>query len=407
MQPPLDRIDELLPADLRRVVDRETPIPTLAGLAAEARLGRPEFVRADIGQVVGVDPEAEVLYGPPVGLAPLREAVAELYGRTFGPAAAGLGLTGANVALCTGAAEALSLLFRCFGSAGRVVGLPRGHWENYLNGVDLAGGSSVVIDFFDAEGDLNPEGIERAVRAEGLSTLVANFPCNPTGAALSAQETAQLAAVARETGVVLIADEVYARLRYDGVPPQSLLPHAPGHVVAIGSASKEYQLPGGRAGWVVSARERLTDHVLRRLIRAGTASPNVLAQTRLLALVESDLGDLRVGRPTPRRLEALRDAMRDRRDALLAVLGCHAMPPVGRAGRKPAGTIFLVAALPPWWTGGDTAFCEAAISGGWFSAIPGSAFGLDPSVRFAFGSMTLADIRRLDAALTGMHEAMH
>lgn len=402
---PLERIDELLPAEIRRVVDRRTPIVTLAGKAAKARAADPGFVRADIGQVVGVDPSAEVLYGPPVGLAPVREAVAELYGLTFGDKAAALGITTENVALCTGAAEALSLLFRCFGGDGRKVGLPTGHWENYLNGVDLAGGTSVVVDFFDQAGELAPQALERAIRAEGLSMLVANFPCNPTGAVLSAQETAQLAAVAQNTGIVLVADEVYARLRYDGVPPQSLLPHAPGHVVAIGSASKEYQLPGGRAGWVVSSEARLTDHVLRRLIRAGTASPNVLAQRRLLALVETDLDDLRAGRPSPRRLEELRDAMRERRDALLRVLGRHAMPCVGRAGRKPEGTIFLVAALPPWWNGPDDAFCEAAIDGGWFSAIPGSAFGLEPSVRFAFGSMTLGDILKLDSALDAMRQA--
>ncbi len=385
------------------MVERPTPIPTLAAAAARARAAHPGFVRADIGQVVGVDPAQEILYGPPVGLPELREALAELFGRTF-PGAADLDLGPANVALCTGAAQGLSLLFRCFG-AGGAVGLPRAHWANYDNAVELAGGRVVPVDFFDRQGRLDAEAIERRVRGEELSALVANFPCNPTGASLDADDAQRLAAVARDTGVVLIADEVYARLRYDGRPPQSLLPYAPGHVVVVGSASKEYMLPGGRAGWVICARERLTDHVLRRLIRASTASPNVLAQRRLLDLVRADLSDLRAGLGSPRRLETLRDAMGGRRDALLEVLARHDMPPVGRPGHPPTGTIFLVAALPPWWDAGDQEFCEAAIAGGWFSAIPGSAFGLPPSARFSFGSMTMADIEALDGALSGMRAA--
>ena len=102
----------------------------------------------------------------------------------------------------------------------------------------------------------------------------------------------------------------------------------------------------------------LTDVVLRRLLRASTASPNVLGQRRLLPLLQSDLDDLRAGRP-PAIVGATIAAMRERRDALVAVLERHGMPP---AGRPPEGTIFLMARLPPWWEGDDdVAFAERAI----------------------------------------------
>ncbi len=369
--PPLDRLDDLLSEDVRRVVDGAAEVPS----------------------------------APAVGLDNVRGAVAELYGLTFGPAARALGLTGRNVALCAGASQALSLLLRCFGGPGRRVGLPSGHWEDDLDAVDLAGGARVVVDFFDSRGGLDAQRLERVIRSEDLSVLLANFPCNPTGAVLDPQDTARLAQVARDTGVLIIADEVYARLRYDGVPPQSLLPHAPGHVIALGAAGEEYQLPGGLAGWVVSGCERLTDHVLRILVEAVNVGPKVQAQRRLLALIEPDLGDLRAGRKSPRRLVELRDAMRERRDALLDVLAHHDMPPVGRPGHRPEGTIFLVAALPPWWSGDDVEFCDVSLAGSLLSAIPGSAFGLPPSIRLSFGSMTLAHIRQLDAALDAMREA--
>ena len=392
---PLDRLDELLPEGVRRVASRETLIPSIALRAKAVAQTKTGLVRADIGQIVGVDPAIEVPYGPPIGLDTLRASVAETYSLTYG-----LSLGARNVAVCTGAAEALSVLFRCF-ARDKVVALPRGHWENYANGVDLADGRVVVVDFFDAKGALDAEGLARRIRDDSVSVLVANFPCNPTGSVLDAAEAARLGAVARDTGVVVIADEVYARLRYDGNPPVTLLSHAPGHVVVVGSASKEYLLPGARVGWALSARAELTDVVLRKLIRANSASPNVIGQTRLLELVDRDLSDLRAGRP-PGLVTRVRDEMRARRDRLLAVLDRHGFETIGRAAHRPEGTIFLMAALPAWWKGTDMAFAEAAMEQGVVSVIPGRAFGLEGSLRFSYGATSLADIDRLDANLAAL-----
>jgi aspartate/methionine/tyrosine aminotransferase len=402
------RLDELLPAHVKRVTERDTPIPTIAQQATAARRTHPELVRADIGQVVGIEPAAEVLYGPPVGLEPLRAAIAELYNRTYGfdrtpldglPA----GLDARNVAITSGAAEAISVLLRCFAS-GRAVVLPRGHWENYRNAVDLADGRAVIADFFDASGALDTAGLERCIRAEAAAVLVVNFPCNPTGAVLDAEETRRLGELARATGVVLLADEVYARLRYDGVPPQTILRHAPGHAVSVGSASKEYLVPGARVGWVVSAQSDLTDRVVRRLVRASTASPNVLGQERVLPAIGEDLDDLRAGRE-PERLAALRAALARRRDRLLAVLESHGMTTVGRPGHRPGGTIFLCAALPAWWSGDDASFARRALELGLFSVIPGSAFGVVGAVRFSFGATSETDLARLDHKLAALRAA--
>lgn len=402
---PLDRLQSLLPETVRRVVNRETPIPTIAERARVMAIEHPSLVRADIGQIAGVDASIEVLYGPPVGLEPLRAALAETWNRVFGAAGARIApLEAKNVTVCSGAAEALSLLFRCFGSD-KAVGLPRGHWENYLNGVDLAGGRAVIVDYFDARGALDAEGLARQVRDERISALVANFPCNPTGAVLDDAEAALLAAVARDTGVVIIADEVYARLRYDGLPPVSLVAHAPGHAVSLGSASKEYLLPGARVGYIVSAKTELTDVVLRRLVRANTASPNVLGQRRLLELLERDLVDLRAGREASL-LSRVRDEMGRRRNALLVVLGRHGLEPVGRAGRQPEGTIFLMAAVPKWFAGTDEDFARIALDRAAVSVIPGAAFGLPGSVRFSYGTMQPADIERLEANLAAFRASM-
>ena len=386
MTAPLDRIDELLAPNVLSVVQRATAIPTIAGKAKAAAAQHPALVRADIGQIVGVDEALEVLYGPPVGIAALREAVAQHYNATFG-----LALAAQNVAITSGAAEALTVLFHCFGK-GRRVGLPLGGWSNYKNGVALAGAEGVEIAFFDDAGTLDVEGVDRAIGEHDLAAVVANFPCNPTGAVLSSDEMGALAEVCVARDVVLIADEVYARLRYDGAPPQTMLSFAPGHAISVGSASKEFLLPGARVGYVVSTRPALTDRVLRKVVRANTASPNVLGQQRLVQLMEM-----------PGLFDKICDEMHARRDALLDVLARHEMAP---GGRTPGGTIFMMAALPPWWDGDDESFATRALAEGCFSCIPGSAFGLPGAVRFSFGAMTLSQIGGLDAQLNKLQGAI-
>ena len=407
--PPLQRISELLPEEIQRIVQRETPIPTIAQRAKSVKREIPTLVRGDIGQIVGMDERLEVLYGPPLGLEELRAVVAETYNLAFGLGegvfdSAPHGLTARNVSICTGAAEALSLLFRCF-VKGKTVALPRGYWENYLNGLDMASARAVIVDFFDEQGTLDIAGIERAIDAEGIAALVVNFPCNPTGAVLRIEEYQALAELAKRTGVLIIADEVYARIRFDDQPAQTLIKFAPDHAVSVFSASKEYLHPGARIGYVVCAHEELTDLVFRKIIRASTASPNVLGQRRILELMKPDLEDLRDGRE-PRMLTRIRDEVGTRCGLLLDVLERHGFTPVGRAGHRPKGTIFLTAGLPDWWKGDDVSFSEAAIESGCVSSVPGSAFGLNGSIRLSFGAMTRADIEQLDRNLSEFRDSL-
>jgi aminotransferase len=379
----------------------------VAARAAILARSDPGFVRGDIGQIVGLDPSVEVLYGPPVGIEPLREAVAEFWTRTFhldDPERLGHALRAENIAVTTGAAEALTLLFRCF-AAGKTVGLPRGYWENYLNGVSLAGGHPVVVDYFDEQGALDLEGLGRSITALKVSCLVANFPSNPTGAVLGEGEARALAGFLRDHDLLLIADEVYSRLRFDGAPPVSLLAFAPERVVTLSSASKEYLIPGARVGYVVSDRPALTDEVLRKLIRANTASPNVLGQQRVLDLMSTDLAALREGRE-PELLGRIRTELGLRRDALVSVLRKHGFELVGRPGHEPMGTIFLMASLPDWWKGNDLEFVEAALERSAFSSVPGSAFGLEGSVRFSFGSMSVPAIAELDRRIEAWRKSV-
>ncbi len=391
-QAPFDQPLDLLSTHVRTIVERPTPIPSIAMKAQTLAAQAPELVRADIGQISGFDASLEVLYGPPVGLPQLRNVIAESWNLSHGLNAE-TGLTDQNVAICNGAAEGISLLLRCF-AEGKKVGLPRGHWENYLNGVELARGEVAILDYFDDAGALDIPGLRKRIQDEGIEVIVANFPCNPTGSVLNEAEAKQLTGLIQELNIICIADEVYDRLRYDGHKPLSLLPFAPRHVVAVSSASKEYLLPGARVGFVLSMVPAITDQVLRKMIRASSASPNVLGQRQLLERLEPDLVDLKAGKE-PGLLTRIREELTTRKESLLEVLTRFEFTSIGRPNHSPEGTIFLMAGLPPWWQGDDVSMAEAALDACCVSTVPGSAFGLPGAIRFSYGGMTVERIKQL------------
>jgi aspartate/methionine/tyrosine aminotransferase len=402
-QAPFSAPLDLLPVHIRGIVERDTPIPSIALTAQTLSQKYPQLVRADIGQISGFDADLEVLYGPPVGLPALREMIAESWNLSHGFTAEN-GLSTQGVAVCTGAAEGLSLLLKCF-AEGKKVGLPRGHWENYLNGVALAKGETVILDYFDQEGALDTDNLKKTIKDAGVEVIVANFPCNPTGAVLNTEEAQRLANMIKELNIICIADEVYDRLRYDGHEPVSLMPFAPEHIVSVSSASKEYLLPGARVGFVLAFASTITDQILRKVIRASSASPNVLGQRRLLELLGPDLEDMRAGRE-PGLLSRIRKELQERKENLVRVLEVFEFSSIGRPNHLPQGTIFLMAGLPSWWQGNDTDFAQAALDACCVSTVPGSAFGLPGSVRFSYGGMTVERIEQLEKNLQKFRDSL-
>jgi aspartate/methionine/tyrosine aminotransferase len=382
-------------------------IPEIAARAKAAAAKHPDFIRGDQGQVVGVLPEREVYYGPSSGLPVLRRLAARFWTLAYHldgtPGVPRGGLGAEHAAIVSGATEGLAILLRLL-APHRRVGLQRLHWGNYRSIVAHAGGEPVVLDFFAPDGELDVEGVAAAVDSHSIGTLVVNFPANPTGDCLSDDEMTALAALARDRNLLLIADEVYNWIRYDG-PPRSMLGFAPERTLAIGAASKEYLIPGARTAWILSADEEFCDQWLPRLIRTTSSSPNVLGQQLAAEMLAADVEDLEEGR-SPRYLSRVREVLLKRRNLMVEVLHGAGFEIVGRVGdHSPAGGISLLARLPDGLED-DVAFNDKAIGLGKFSAIPGAAFGAPGHVRFGYAGMTLDSIERLRRVLPEVVEAV-
>lgn len=315
-------------------------------------------------------------YGPAEGYPPLRAWVAErLKDRGFEYAAA------ENVLLTSGSQQALDLAARAFLDDGDSVCIESPTYLAALQVCDSYGARYRAVPQDDEGMDSETAAIALASGCKMLFALP-NFQ-NPTGRTLAADRRLRLAAAAEQSGTVLMEDDAYFDLRYEGkaLPPIGSL-MAGGTALYSGTFSKVIA-PGLRVGYLFGPRavvDRLTQ--LKQITDLHTGS---LAQRLVYAFVtEHDL-DAQIVR--------LRSAYRDKRDTMLATL--RAAMPDGIRWTRPAGGMFVWVTLPERMDA--SALLRAALPRG-IIFVPGAGFhvgvGGANTLRLNFASASPQNIER-------------
>jgi aspartate/methionine/tyrosine aminotransferase len=398
--PLLKRIWSLMPEGIRQTVSSEPIIPAIAARAKTIAASRPDFIRSDQGQVVGIFPEKEIFYGPSAGLEELRDLVARFWTNAYKlkgrPGLLPHGLDKRNVAVVSGATEGLAIAMHLVAFQ-QNVGLMPLYWSNYKGIIRNAGGNPVVVELFDKNYTINFEKVERFIREKEITSLLINFPNNPSGDVLTEEEMTRLAELAEELNLIIISDEVYNFIRYKG-EPQSMLAFAPERTVVISSASKEYLIPGARVGYVLCADETFANSWMPKMIRSFSSSPNVLGQRVLMDILKEEVKDFENGRP-PSLISEVKRELRERCSLIISILREKGFTLAGRDVDFPSGAISVLVRLPEWIKVDDKAFVEKAMELEKFSAIPASVFGASGCLRFGYAAMTRESIEKLSKNL--------
>ena len=398
--PLTERAWAYMPEGIRKTLSSKPVIPAIAAKAKEIVLQNPDFIRSDQGQIVGVFPDKEIYYGPSAGLEELRDLVGKFW--TFAyklndrPGIPPEGLTKKNVAIVSGATEGLAILMHLFAYK-QNVGLMSLHWGNYKGIIQNAGGNPIVVDFFDKDYHTDFAKAEEFIEDNKITSLLINFPNNPSGDVLSEEELRGLAQLARKKNLIIIADEVYNFIRYKG-EPQSMLAYAPERTVVVSSASKEYLIPGARTGYVISADEMFTNVWMPNMIRSFSSSPNTLGQNILIKLLKDEVSDFENGR-APQIITQIKAELKIRCELLIDILKEKGFTLAGRDKDFPSGAISLMVRLPQDLECDDKAFVDKALELKKFSAVPASIFGAAQCLRFGYAGMTQASIRNLSQGL--------
>jgi methionine transaminase len=186
------------------------------------------------------------------GVMALREAIAakvhRLYGRTYDP--------GNEVTVTTGATQGIFTTIQALAHAGDEVIVFEPAYDSYIPAIRLAGATPVPLPLTVPGYDIDWAAVRRAVTPR-TRMIVVNTPNNPGTGILSADDLAQFAAITRDTRIVVVSDEVYEHMVYDGARHESLARHdeLAARSVVIGSFGKTFHATGWKVGYALAPPE--------------------------------------------------------------------------------------------------------------------------------------------------------
>ena len=259
-------------------------------------------------------------YPPGPGILELREAVAAhqqaRYGVDLDPQV--------SVLVTAGATEAIAAAVLALVDAGDEVIALEPYYDSYAAMIAMARGVRVPVTLRAPRFTLDVAELRAAVTSR-TRVILLNSPHNPTGAVLSAGELAAIAQVAIEHDLVVISDEVYEHLTFDGVEhiPICTLPGMAERTLTIGSAGKTFSFTGWKVGWVTGPPQLVTDvRTTKQFLTFVSAGPFQYAVALALGLPAHVYTDLR-------------DQLQAQRDLL-----CTGLAELGFEVYVPAGTYF-------------------------------------------------------------------
>ena len=307
-------------------------------------------------------------YAPAAGLPLLRSRLAEEYRRRYGAP-----WSEDQVIVGVGAKSPLFGLALALLDPGDEMILPSPYWVSFPEQIRFAGGVPVTVPTLADEAfRIRAEPI---IAAMGPSTraVLLNSPCNPTGGIVSAEDLATLAAACADRGIVLISDETYEHLVFDG-EHASVAPLAnryPETVVAVSSFSKTFAMTGWRVGYALGPAA-----LIKALVSIQSHSTSSTATFAMAAAAVAFDGALEEA-------AAMREEYRQRREIVLELLA--AMPGVECVA--PAGAFYAFPRVDQHYRQGrqgSVAFAQFLLEEARVAVVPGVAFGDDKHVRISF-----------------------
>ena len=272
------------------------------------------------------DDGASILsYGSPGGYAPLRRQLAEQHG-----------VSAERVVLTNGSLQGFALLAQVLAGDGERVLVEAPTYDRPLKILGSLGAEVVAIDCDDDGLDL--DAVERELRSGSRPAFLYVIPTfqNPSGRTLSVERRRRLVELAAEHDVLVLEDDPYGAVRFEGVAPPSLFDLDRGRTVAYSSSFSKTVAPGIRVGYLVLP-ERLA-HAVELAAASTYITPSLVSQATVHEFLRR--GHLE------RNLTLVRSLLCARRDALVSALEDR-LGGTGARWTRPEGGYFLWLDLPP------------------------------------------------------------
>ena len=286
-----------------------------------------------------------------------------------------------QIIVSNGAKHSLFNTFQAILNPGDEVIIPVPYWLTYPETVKMGGGKPVFIETKEEEGfKINIERLQEMVN-EKTKGLILNSPSNPTGSIYNKEELEAIAKVAVDNEIIVVSDEIYEKIVYDGnehISIASLNEDIKDLTIVINGVSKAYAMTGWRIGYAAGPQEII--EIMSNIQSHATSNPNSIAQYASNAGLRGNHSFMEERR---NKFSERRDYMYDKINAI-----------VGLSCLKPGGAFYIMMNIEDI-IGKNIAgekiqdsfsFAEQLLEEKKVAVIPGVAFGADNFIRLSYAN---------------------
>lgn len=375
------RVQSVPPSGIRRFFDISATMSNVISLG----IGEPDFVTPEAILNAGIRSleHGHTHYTSNSGTLELRQTIStylqRLYGIEYDPER--------EVLVTVGVSEALYLAFTATLDTGDEVIIPQPSFVAYTPEVSFANGVPVVINTL-VENNFQVTGAEvEAAITPRTKAILLGYPNNPTGAVMSPERLAEIAAIAEKHDLLVISDEIYDRLVY-GVKHThfATLPNMRQRTLVLGGFSKSHAMTGWRLGYAVGSADIIS--AMRKVHQytiMSAPTPAQIAVAETLLTVDDEVERMRLEYDRRRRL--IVNGFNELGLTCFEPLGAfYAFPNVKAAGMN------------------EQTFAEKLLEEERVAVIPGTAFG-ECGAGFVRACYATA-YEKIEEALERMHRFM-
>jgi len=366
--------------------------PVISYAAGEPDFATPNHI-VEVARAALDDPK-NFRYTPAVGLPVLRNAIVAKTLRD-----SGIKVDPSQIIVTNGGKHAVYSAFQAILDPGDEVILPAPYWTSYPEEIQLADGVPVPVFAGADQGyKVTVEQLE-AARTERTKAFLFCSPSNPTGAVYSPEETRAIGEWVLKHNLLVVTDEIYQNLTYDGVRAISIaeaVPELAANTIFVNGVAKTYAMTGWRIGWLIAPADIAKG--VANLQSHMTSNINNIAQ---IAAAEALNG-------TQEPIAEMREAFDRRRQVIVAELnkvpGFHCPTPEGAFYAYADVTGVLGTEIAGVTPTTSLELADLILDKAEVAAVPGEAFGRSGYLRFSYAlgdDALLEGIQRIQKLIGG------
>lgn len=314
-------------------------------------------------------------YTPASGLPQLKKAIAEKLKKDNR-----LDYDPSQIVVSNGAKLSLHNAIEAISNPGDEIIVLAPYWVSYLELVKMSGATPVIVDG-EKENDfkVNINELKKAV-TDKTKAIILNSPSNPTGAVYNESELKAIAELAVENQIIIISDEIYEKLLYNGehISIASFGDDIKDLTIVINGMSKAYAMTGWRIGYTASNKELAS--MMDNMQSHATSNPNSIAQ---YASIEALTG-------TQDSIHDMKEHFHKRRDLMADMINDIE----GLSCKKPDGAFYIMVNISEMIgktikdkeIKGSMDFAEFLLTEARVAVVPGIAFGADDCIRLSYAT---------------------